>query len=41
MNMGSPIVTSVGMRQTNKTIDTVQAELGEPERDDDESDGLL
>jgi carbon monoxide dehydrogenase subunit G len=41
MNMGSRIVKSVGMRQTNKTIDNVQAELGEPERDDDESGGLL
>lgn len=39
MNMGSRIVKSVGMRQTNKTIDNVQDELGEPEKE--ESGGLL
>ena len=39
MNMGSRIVKSVGMRQTNKTIDNVQDELGKPEKE--ESGGLL
>ena len=41
MNMGSRIVKSVGMRQTNKTIDNVQEELGKPESEEDESGGLL
>jgi len=40
MNMGSRIVKSVGMRQTNKTIDNVQDELGQPEREE-ETGGLL
>ena len=31
MNMGSRIVKSVGQRQTQKTVDNVQAALGEPE----------
>lgn len=39
MNMGSRIVKSVGKRQTNKTIDNVQEELGKPEKE--ESGGLL
>jgi carbon monoxide dehydrogenase subunit G len=39
MNMGSRIVKSVGMRQTNKTIDNLQDELGKPEKE--ESGGLL
>jgi carbon monoxide dehydrogenase subunit G len=39
MNMGSRIVKSVGQRQINKTIDNVQDELGEPEKE--ESSGLL
>jgi len=42
MNMGSRIVRSVGMRQTNKTISNVQDELGVPERaQEEESGGLL
>jgi len=41
MNMGSRIVKSVGMRQTNKTIDNVQDELGRPEREQEETGGLL
>lgn len=31
MNMGSRIVKSVGQRQTDKTIDNIQSELGEVE----------
>ncbi|MCY4730003.1 hypothetical protein KY092_05455 [Natronomonas gomsonensis] len=39
MNMGSRIVKSVGMRQTNKAIDNFKGELGEVETE--ESGGLL
>ncbi|QLD89141.1 hypothetical protein HWV07_08895 [Natronomonas salina] len=41
MNMGSRIVKSVGMRQTNKTIENVKEELGEVEKEEEESGGLL
>jgi carbon monoxide dehydrogenase subunit G len=41
MNMGSRIVKRVGMRQTNKTIDNFQDELGEPESEAEETGGLL
>lgn len=37
MNMGSRIVKSVGKRQTNKTIDNVQDELGKPEKEESSS----
>ena len=41
MNMGSRIVKSVGMRQTDRTIDNVQDELGRPEREEEEETGGL
>lgn len=41
MNMGSRIVKSVGMRQTDRTIENVQEELGVPERAREDDSGSL